>query len=1074
MAGTRHHLFSRARSNVATVRDAPRDTLALAIRRACAASATALVLAAPSAALAQSCTQDADGTTYCDGQFPDGITYQAPAVDLVLGDNAPTSVTNVDGDGVFARSGGDVRIESDASIDAADEGIEIQVDGFAGSGTVVNTGDIQAGNGIRVFAGEDARVENDGDIAASAGTGGDAYGIFAVGRTGTSTGRNSGSIVVESGGNATGAALFGFDGTRFENDGSIDVSGIARGGPGVLVSIAGIKVRDRMAAEVSNTGTVTVSSIGTPVSGSILADNDAIVAEAGRNASIVNSGTATIVSNDAASGLRAVSDTGAAHVDNSGLVDVASARIARGIGVFSPFGSATVVNSGEVRATGDALLATAIEAFGGEATITLEAGSMVSATSALGSAQGVRVQARTGGATVSNAGGIEVTGHMEAHGVQVAAVGGVPVEIANQGSILAVSGQGNATGIAVDGDGSAEVAIENGGLVQARGNDEAVGIDIEDGGTVTIRNAGDILVEGGNRAVAVRLDAAGSTLENTGTIRSTASTGGGVAIQGGDGTDTVTNAGVIHGAVLGQGGDDAFDNAAGGTWTVVDLATDFGDGDDQLDNAAGALIHLVDGGIDMGAGSGNAFTNAGTLRVSGQSRIHMGGETTSSGNALPLSNDGRIDMADGMADDRLTVVGDLGGRGAIHLDVSVAAGTADGLYVDGSMAPDATQTVNATFHPSLLDAWRSGARVPFAWITGDSTADSFVGGQVIGLGAGNFIDLGVRVTSDIDASNATEDVFYVGVRGTGLDAGGSLAASIGSGAWRLLDSTIGTWRQRMGVVGEPSSDRALSPFLRVFDDEGDITQAHRSSEAAAGGTFRFNQRNTGAEVGLDFAPAQGMHLGLLAGKVRGDQSLVGDHAGSDRIDGRTLGVYGTWVGQSGAYVDASYRAMRFDATLDAEGVRHRTRGKAGAVNVEAGWAIPVGGTGMHVEPQIQSTWARVDGLDVPGAEFDFRSQDATFRRARLGLGLWKDVAAGSITWTPYGAASVVRIDDADVGYAVADLLAGSTSIDGTGALVELGLGMATGGLSATLGANWSDGGALDDFLGGQLVMRYRW
>jgi len=41
-------------------------------------------------------------------------------------------------------------------------------------------------------------------------------------------------------------------------------------------------------------------------------------------------------------------------------------------------------------------------------------------------------------------------------------------------------------------------------------------------------------------------------------------------------------------------------------------------------------------------------------------------------------------------------------------------------------------------------------------------------------------------------------------------------------------------------------------------------------------------------------------------------------------------------------------------------------------------------------------------------------------------------------------------------------------------MVELGLGARRGGLSLTGGVNWTDGGALQNVLGGQVAVRYSW
>ena len=72
--------------------------------------------------------------------------------------------------------------------------------------------------------------------------------------------------------------------------------------------------------------------------------------------------------------------------------------------------------------------------------------------------------------------------------------------------------------------------------------------------------------------------------------------------------------------------------------------------------------------------------------------------------------------------------------------------------------------------------------------------------------------------------------------------------------------------------------------------------------------------------------------------------------------------------------------------------------------------------------------------------------------------------------------SAVRQMDGEAGFMVDgnSLFSGTTSTDGTSALVEAGVGVQFGGMSITGGLNWTDGGAIDSATGGQLVLRYTW
>jgi hypothetical protein len=68
----------------------------------------------------------------------------------------------------------------------------------------------------------------------------------------------------------------------------------------------------------------------------------------------------------------------------------------------------------------------------------------------------------------------------------------------------------------------------------------------------------------------------------------------------------------------------------------------------------------------------------------------------------------------------------------------------------------------------------------------------------------------------------------------------------------------------------------------------------------------------------------------------------------------------------------------------------------------------------------------------------------------------------------------VRTFNGKSDYAINNAFFGSTNVEGTSAMVELGLGAQKGALSITGGVNWTDGGALQSFTGGQLELRYAW
>ncbi|GAB3350767.1 autotransporter outer membrane beta-barrel domain-containing protein [Lysobacter tyrosinilyticus] len=644
----------------------------------------------------------------------------------------------------------------------------------------------------------------------------------------------------------------------------------------------------------------------------------------------------------------------------------------------------------------------------------------------------------------------------------------------NDGDIIAIADGdiANAYGAQILGaygdlsNGYLAATLTNSGRILARADGTTVtatGVQVtgRNGDGIRIDNTGTIMAAAYGAdatATAIAMDSYGSnTLTNTGTI---AAFGDGmrIAIASGSGAiANISNGGSITGAILTGGLDDSFDNTAGATWHVVG-DSDLGNGDDRIVN--NGAIFLDNAAIRLGGYvNGNTFDNFGLIGVSGSNVLDMD-------NPFPVSNNGTISFVDGAPDDTLTIVGDFAGDGAINLDVSTLNLASDRLYIDGSVIEPTTQTINVNLTGAIN---APSTAIPLVSVSGSSTASDFVLGNV-GYGANGFLTLGFNLESSIDASNARDDVFSLGVDVTGLNDAGSLAAAIAPGAQRLVDAQVGTWRQRMGVL-PTTSDTVAAPWLRMFASSGDVDAKH-DSNFGAGGVFGFHQSNHGWEFGLDFRASEHLAIGVLFGKSDGNQSL--DGGGNDRLDGTAFGVYATWLSANGFYVDLSQRRVDVDARPRMSNAAVPSDAKADAFNIEAGftaWKL----AGVNVVPQLQYTRTRIDELDpVQDGASTFVSDGGVSSRGRLGVAFDKSFQASGFTLTPYGSLNVVREFDGEYDYSVNSGLLGSTRTDGTSSMLELGLGVRKGGLSLSGGMNWTDGGAQQGVMGGQVVVRYGW
>jgi outer membrane autotransporter protein len=117
----------------------------------------------------------------------------------------------------------------------------------------------------------------------------------------------------------------------------------------------------------------------------------------------------------------------------------------------------------------------------------------------------------------------------------------------------------------------------------------------------------------------------------------------------------------------------------------------------------------------------------------------------------------------------------------------------------------------------------------------------------------------------------------------------------------------------------------------------------------------------------------------------------------------------------------------------------------------------------------------VDNLSVfTGDGHDLRQRRRRFQPRPLGVALRKafgDADSGWL-WTPYVTLSAVREFDGENHYAINDVFFGTTTVEGTSFLLELGYDGAARQLGDLRRLNWQDGGAVDSLFGGQLGVRY--
>ncbi|WP_049858709.1 autotransporter outer membrane beta-barrel domain-containing protein [Pseudomonas sp. RIT-PI-a] len=275
-------------------------------------------------------------------------------------------------------------------------------------------------------------------------------------------------------------------------------------------------------------------------------------------------------------------------------------------------------------------------------------------------------------------------------------------------------------------------------------------------------------------------------------------------------------------------------------------------------------------------------------------------------------------------------------------------------------------------------------------------------------------------------------------------------------------------------MGDLRTGRSISgPWLRAFGGRSDLS-------AAGGVAYRQRQRGMsfGVDTPLPAANGQWM-LGVMGGYSRSDLDMAAGTNG--HVDSYSLGVYTTWLSESGYYVDALIKANRFQNGSDvrmSDGQRtggdYDTYGVGGSV--EVGKHIKLA-DGWFVEP-----YAQLSALRVQGEKYDLdngmqaRGNHADSLLGKVGSHVGRQFALpGGGSVQPYikiaaahefAKSNRVKINDT---YSFNNDLSGSRGELGAGISAQL-----TEAFQLHADFDYSKGKSIEQPWGGSLGVRYAW
>lgn len=186
------------------------------------------------------------------------------------------------------------------------------------------------------------------------------------------------------------------------------------------------------------------------------------------------------------------------------------------------------------------------------------------------------------------------------------------------------------------------------------------------------------------------------------------------------------------------------------------------------------------------------------------------------------------------------------------------------------------------------------------------------------------------------------------------------------------------WRHEMNDLTKRMGELRMSP-------EGVGSWARIYGSTFEYGAQNLTAKNNSVQVGVDATAGAGWTVGAAFSYTDGSTTYDRGEADNEAF---ALGVYGTWMHESGQFVDliAKYGRLSNDFTL--AGLEGSFESNAFSVSAEYGWHLKLSDVAF-VEPQAEVSYGRIMGDDFTASRGDqsvrFSQEDTEFLITRLGV-----------------------------------------------------------------------------------------
>lgn len=396
---------------------------------------------------------------------------------------------------------------------------------------------------------------------------------------------------------------------------------------------------------------------------------------------------------------------------------------------------------------------------------------------------------------------------------------------------------------------------------------------------------------------------------------------------------------------------------------------------------------------------------------------------TGNANAHELTlNNGRVNLGGANGSFHQLYLDTLQGNGTFGLGTDLAAGVGDKLVISGNASGEHQLAIQN----SGTDVAKGQGPLEVVKTGGGDAQFGVVGGQV---------DLGTFV---YDLQKQGNDWALVQRPGNVVTPGTRSVIGLFSAAPTVWYGELSSLRSRMGE-------------LRMGNGEGGVwSRAYGNRHnLAAGADVAYQQTQQGLSVGADgsLSMAHGsLRLGVMSGYSKSDLDMAAGTSGT--VDSYYAGVYGTWLADSGYYVDALMKFNRFQNESDVRmsdgqrsGSRYDNYGMGGSV--EAGKRYELA-HGLFISPFIQwsALWVQGERYSLDnGMQARSNQADSLLGKVGTQVGQTHALASGG-RWDYYGKLAIAHefANDNDVqvnGNRFTNDLSGSRAEFGVGTAVQV-------------------------------------